>query len=185
MKIITVLFSLVFSFNSFGQTKQETIDWLNDKFGGSQTSIYTSDVISFARILKIKDDGSFLITQYETWHNNNGTVSHYTTTFSGHFKNFTSNSFSFKKYENKGKISFSSTSNTFLYLTCKSGIFIKQIDYKEGTKPDQNQIQSITSNLNEVCIGIIPSSADQSLINRSKKALIHLITLCGGKTEAF
>jgi len=185
MKIVTVLFCLFLSLNSFGQTKQETIDWLNDKFGGSQTSIYTSDVISYARILKIKDDGSFLITQFETWHNNNGTVSNYTSTFSGQFKNLTSNSFRFKKYENKGKVSFSSTSNTFLYLTCKSGIFIKQIDYKEGTKPDQNQIENISSNVNEICIGIIPSSADQSLIERSKKAFIHLITLCGGKKEAF
>lgn len=89
------------------------------------------------------------------------------------------------KYENKGIVSLSSTSNTFLYLTFKSGIFIKQIDYKEGTKPDQNQIENISNSGSEVCIGIIPSFADQSLIERSKKAFIHLITLCGGKKEAF
>ena len=101
MKIITVLFSLIFSINSFGQTKQETIDWLNDKFGGIQTSVCSSDINSYSRHLNIKNDGSFLITEYNNWHYPNGTVRLTTVTFSCNFKNLTINSFRYKKYKNK------------------------------------------------------------------------------------
>ena len=184
-KYFLALTFLVLASNINAQTKKETIDWLNSKFGGNQSSIYESDVISFARFLKIKDDGTFIITQYETWHNDNGSISNYLTTMSGDFKNLSPNSFRTSKIENRGKHSLSSTNNTFLFLTCSPGSYIKQIDYKEGTKPSDGQVSMASASMTDVTIAIIPESADQSLIERSKKAFLHLIELCGGKKEAF
>ena len=179
------LFFITVASSTMAQTKQETIDWLNDKFGNSQMSICTSEEISYARILKINNDGSFVITQYEDWHFHNGVRKKFVSTLSGHFKNLSPSSLNSKILEIKGNAVLCSKKNTFIYLTCTPGITIKQIDYKEDTKPIDGQIVNISSNVNSILIAVIPESGDQSLIDRSKKAFLHLIALCGGKKEVF
>jgi hypothetical protein len=185
MKIIPFICTFIISINSFGQTKQETIDWLNNKFSSDQFLIYSSDITSFSRHLKINNDGSFLITEYEKSNYANGTVKKYVTTYSGHFKDLSASSFEKKKITNYGKVSFASTNNTFLYLTCNGDKSIRQTNYKEGTIPSENFVTAVLTNSKTILIAVIPESADQSLIERSKKAFLHLINLCGGKKEVF
>ena len=167
------------------QTKQETIDWLNDKFGNNQIHLCITKANSIKRVLKINSDGSFVITEYNDWYPPNSVRKISVSTFSGNFKNLSPSSLDAHTLESKDDPIFCSKKRTFISLNCKAGTNIKQIDYKEGTLPKDGQIEHIASDLGGITIAIIPESGDQSLIDRGKKAFLHLIILCGGKKEAF
>jgi hypothetical protein len=164
MKSQILLLILFCNLASYGQTKKETIDWLNSKFETSP--IMVSEIQQYTRFLKIKQDGSFTILE-----NNyspkvllpDTTNYRWKTLFTGNFKDLSPNSVRTETI--KGKV--------FFYASCRSGKCITQKD--QG--PDYDTFTN-----SEVTLGI---TSDASLEARCKKAFIHLITLCGGKKEPF
>lgn len=165
MKRQILLLLLVCNIASYGQTKKETIDWLNSKFETSP--IVMSEVQQYTRFLKIKDDGSFSIQSYNYSPKTllpDTQNYRWKTLFTGNFKDLSPNSV--RTSTIKG--------NVFFYATCSSGKCI--------TQQDQGPDEFNTYTASEVLIGI---TSDASLEARCKKAFIHLITLCGGKKEPF
>ncbi len=63
MKRLILLLIVVCNLSTYGQTKMETIDWLNSKFENSP--IISTESEQYTRFLKIKQDGSFSIQSYE------------------------------------------------------------------------------------------------------------------------
>lgn len=93
MKRIIFIFFLSLNAVAFGQTKKETIDWLNDKFASSP--IVSDRVGSLTVFLKINQDGSFEITQRDYSPNvllPNLENYRFKSLFTGHFKNLGVNS---------------------------------------------------------------------------------------------
>lgn len=165
MKRQILLLLLICNLSVYGQTKKETIDWLNSKFETSP--IMMSDFEQYTRFLKINQDGSFSIQSYNYSPKvllPNSENYRWKTLFSGNFKDLSPNSV--RTTTIKGKI--------FFYATCSSGKCITQQD--QGPKEFNSYLSS------EVLLGI---TSDTDLEARCKKAFIHLITLCGGKKEAF
>jgi hypothetical protein len=149
---------------AYGQTKKETIDWLNSKFETSP--IIMSEVQQYTRFLKIKDDGSFSIMSYNYSPKvllPDTTNYRWKTLFTGHFKDLSPNSVRTETIKDK----------VFFYASCSNGKCITQKD--QG--PDYDTFTN-----SEVTLAI---TSDASLEARCKKAFIHLITLCGGKKEPF
>lgn len=160
-----LLLILLFSFSAFGQTKKETIDWLNSKFESSP--IASSEFEQYTRFLKINNDGSFSIQNYNYSPKvllPNLENYRWKSLFTGHFKNLSPNSIRTEKI--KG--------NLYIYATCSSGKCITQ----QNQGPDN--FNSYTTS--EVLLAF---TSDTSLEARVKKAFTHLIKLCGGKSEAF
>lgn len=164
MKGIILTTFLLINLAAFGQTKKETIDWLNEKFYTSP--IVTDNFGSMTRFLKIKSDGSFEVTSYdyspdvllpdlENYR--------FKKLISGHFKNLSLNSIHTMR---KGK-------NVYFYASCTSGKCI--------TQQNKGRDDFGTFYNSEVLLGI----SDPELETRIKKAFTHLIKLCGGKKEAF
>ena len=155
---------LVCNLAVYGQTKKETIDWLNLKFETSP--IIMSEIQQYTWFLKIKQDGSFTILEY----NYSPKVLlpdsqnfRWKTLFSGYFKDLSPNSIRTETINGK----------VFFYASCSSGKCITQQDQGPDYKTFTNS---------EVTLGI---TSDASLEARCKKAFIHLITLYGGKKEVF
>lgn len=165
MKKELLFVTFLFSLTALGQTKKETIDWLNSKF--ENCPIITSEVGSMARFLKINPDGSFSVQDYDyspkvllpTLENYR-----YKTLFTGHFKDLAPNSVTTKTI--KG--------NIYFYASCSSGKCI--------TQQNQGRDDFSTYQTPSILLGI---TSEPSLEERCKKAFVHLITLCGGKKEAF
>jgi len=156
---------LVCNVVAYGQTKKETIDWLNSKF--EMSPIVMSETEQYTRFLKIKQDGSFSIQSY----NYSPRVLlpdlenyRWKTLFTGHFKDLSFNSV--KTTIRNGKV--------FFYASCSSGKCIIQ--------QNQGRDDFSTYSAPEVLLGI---TSDTDLEERCKKAFVHLIKLCGGKKEAF
>lgn len=148
----------------FGQTKQDTIDWLNDKFKDGPYMI--GPLGREARFLKIFNDGSFEI-KCESWNKNASIVSspNYTYKIKGNFKDLSTN----------GVVTRITNQNQLLIqVNCAKGECLTQIN-DDGTvyKSDRT------------LIGVTDISFDKTMEKRGKSAFIHLITLCGGKKEAF
>ena len=125
-----------------------------------------SDIEQYTWFLKINQDGSFTIQEY----NYSPKILlpdlqnyRWKTLFTGHFKDLSPNSMGTKTINGK----------VFFRASCSSGKCITQqdqgVDYKTFTN-------------SEITLGI---TSDISLEARCKKAFIHLINLCGGKKEAF
>jgi hypothetical protein len=147
------------------QSKKETIDWLNSKFDNSPFA--DNDIEIFTRFLKIKDDGTFTVQGYSysiktVLPNSENYSRKYI--FKGHFKDLGLNSIRTEVI--KG--------NLYIFASCRSGKCITQQNegpYNTNSYLNNEVLLAITSNL--------------SLEIRCKKAFIHLIKLCGGKSEAF
>jgi len=164
MKKHFFLILLICNNSIFGQTKKETIDWLNTKFQSSP--IISDEIEQYTRFLKINQDGSFTILVY----NYSPKIllldtSNYRwkTIFTGNFKDLSPNSIRTETI--KGKI--------FFFASCSYGNCITQNDIG----PDYN----IFKNPNV----LLAVTSDASLEPRCKKALIHLVNLFGGKKEPF
>ena len=165
MKRQILLLTLLFNLTAYGQTKKETIDWLNSKFETSPIAI--SGFEQFCRFLRIKEDGSFSIESYDyspkvflpDKYNYKKKM-----LVTGHFKNLSPNSIRTSTIDGI----------VYFYATCSNGKCIIQ----QNQGPDE--FGSYT--LSEVLLGI---TYDINLEARCKKAFLHLITLCGGKKEAF
>src|SRR5215203_3193932 len=131
MKRQILLLMLFCNLAAYGQTKKETIDWLNTKFQGSPIMI--SEIEQYTRFLKINQDGSFSILEY----NYSPKIllpdtSNYRwkTVFTGNFKDLSPNSIRTETI--KGKI--------FIFASCSNGSCITQKDigpdYKTFRNPD-------------------------------------------------
>lgn len=169
MKLIFTFFALFLVNNIYSQTKQETIDWINQKFKSSpflQSKLQDGRVVTTeTRFLEIKNDGSFQI-DCNTYYASNVQMKEPDSkcTITGNFKNLSVNSLTTKT---KGD-------NLLIYANCNSGDCMKQIN-DDGT----------VYNTSYTLIGLIDISTDKSLVDRCKKAFLHLIKLSGGKSEAF
>jgi hypothetical protein len=165
MNIKFLLFLVFLSNVLFGQTKKETIDWLNLKLEGCPT--ISMSYCKNKRYLKIEYDGTFSIESYdfsiyEQYLNSNNYKSK--VVFSGNFKELSPNSVRTKIIQD----------NLFIYATCSNGKCVTQ------TNLGPDEYYSIKSA--EVLLGV---TSNVELEFRCKKAFIHLINLCGGKNEPF
>lgn len=169
MKSLFFIFLLINCIHAIGQTKQETIDWLNNKFNSSPfLERKLSDgrlVETETRHLKINNDGSFEI-YCKTWLSKSSVIGNpdYTFTVRGNFKDLSPNSVATRV----------TGTNLFIDVSCSSGDCLKQ-------RNDDNKVYMVSQTL----IGLKDITSDRSLIERCKKAFIHLIKLCGGKNEIF
>lgn len=163
MKLLILFLSLI-SFNIYSQSKQETIDWLNDRFASSpflKTVLKTE-----SRHLKIFPDGSFEIL-CKNWNRNNSVFNepdnYYT--IKGNFKDLNPSEINTSVDNNK---------NLYIYVRCTRGNCIRQIN-DDGT-----------SYFNSTAlIGFLDISFEDTMESRSKKAFNHLTVLCGGKLSTF
>lgn len=173
MKIILLFLGLTVFQSSKSQTKQETIDWLNAKFGDDQTVYNNTDNWTAVQFLKINNDGSFNIKSTDFIYNKStNTSTKFIDVITGNFKDISINSFKVVKI--KG--------SSFLQFSCTKGKCIHQVSFKGDTEIIDNQ-RTIDKLNNSVAVAIIQD--DNELIQRAKKAFLHLIKLCGGKKEAF
>lgn len=62
MKLKLLIILTIASFSAFGQTRKETIDWLNSKFESSP--IIRNSIEQSTRFLKIEDTGNFSIQEF-------------------------------------------------------------------------------------------------------------------------
>jgi hypothetical protein len=164
MKRQIIFFFLAFNFTSYGQTKKETIDWLNTKFEASP--IVMNDYEQYTWFLEIKQDGSFTIQEFNYSPKvllPDTTNYRWKTIFTGNFKDLSPNSIRTETISGK----------VFFYASCSNGKCITQQDQGVDYKTFKNS---------DVTLGI---ASDANLEARCKKAFIHLITLCGGRKEAF
>ena len=165
MKNFVLVFGIILNLSAYGQTKKETIDWLNTKFENSPVAINKID--QFTRFLTIKPDGSYSIQSYSYFLNVVlPDMQNYArkTLFSGHFKNLDPNSVRTEKIGG----------NIYFYATCSSGKCITQ--QNQGPNSFDSYMHT------EVLLSF---TSDTNLEDRCKKAFTHLIKLCGGKKEAF
>lgn len=170
MKISFLIISILINILVYSQTKQETINWLNEKLGANQTLF--ENIGQAVRTLKINKDGSFVVTQIsfigrDKWYS----------TFTGNFKDFLLPSIVSTR-STKEKTSFASADNTFITIYTK-GKKIKQTDYEKNKEISDSNIKSIYFH-DAVCIAVIPMPDKQLLVERCKKAFKRLISLCGG-----
>lgn len=155
--VLTCVF-LAVAFKS--QTKQETINWLNDKL--SSSPIVPQGNSNYSKFLKIDNSGHFTVTQTTEYSFSQSLNS--TSTFSGNFSKLSPSSIKIKN--NNGNYS--------IWASCSTGKCItQQSQYSDGK-------ESFTSN--EVVLGM---TEDYALAERCKKAIVHLINLSGGKKETF
>lgn len=142
------------------QSKQETINWLNEKLSSSPY-IYDGNS-SYSKFLEISRDGKFTVTQPTKFQYSPS--QNHTSIFYGSFSKLSFSSIKIKNING----------NYYLLATCSSGKCITQIsEYNDGKE---------TFNSNDVVLGI---TSEYELAERCKKAIIHLIKLIGGKKEAF
>lgn len=161
-----------------GISKEETITWLNSKFGGDQPVIYSNNFYSFSSHLEIERDGSFTTTHHQNmFDGNNNIVANEKTTFSGHFKDLSTSSINVRVIE--GIRPHSSKSYYYVFVGCLSVNCIKQRSYSKDY-PFLTEY-----NNNEVLMFIVTDNMDKTLIERGTKAITHLIELSGGKKEVY
>ncbi len=156
-RVLLPIFMILCYYTGIGQTKKETVDWLNNKFGGKQTLIQES-MYSYYGHLKVKEDGSFIYSETKFWK------------ATGEEKTIIT--------VNAKDLSTIVTSKTFddityFYVTCVSGECLTQ--YTDG------KVYTLSS----VAICYLNTYTDKTLIPRAIKALSHFIKICGGKNEVF
>jgi len=155
-------------------SKEETIDWLNNKFGDRQFVVKESPGISSALTLKIEHNGFFTVNSYTfTTNESTGVVRKYPTMLRGNFRDLSINSF--KALKRHGAI--------YLQFSCLKSNCINQFDYKVDSEISTNNLERANQN-SAVTLAIIEDD-NSDLVERSKKAFINLIQLCGGQKEAF
>ena len=164
MRILLAILTIAFNI-CYGQTKKETIDWLNIKFQNSP--IASNDNEQLIRFLKISQDGNFTIQSYTYYpeillpdfKNYNRKV-----IVTGNFRDLSPNSVITKVIDGM----------VFFYASCSKANCITM----RNQGPDS--FNAYTSSEVLLCI-----TNESHLEARGKKAFMHLIMLCGGKKEPF
>lgn len=151
---------------AIGQSKTETIDWLNSK--APVNPILFGSIFKESQKFRINADGSFEITAiiYESPINPNQPKAETTTKLKGHFKDFNSNSIKIR------------TENKLIYVD------IKCFNNKNCIQISQTGKSGIDYEKTGVTFGPYYNNED-NLPERLKKAFTQLIVICGGKKEAF
>lgn len=166
MKTISFLTAILFTCLGFAQTKKETIDWINAK--SPKNPVVFGGTFPSSQRLIVNQDGTFKITinDYEFPLDTQDPKIQTTTTLSGDFKDFNPSSVTIRRIENL----------IFIDIECynsKNCITISQVGRK-GITYDQNSISFGAYN-----------SSEANIADRLKKAFKSLISLCGGKNEAY
>ena len=155
-------------------SKEETIAWLNNKFGDRQFVVHESPGISSALTLKIEADGFFTVNSFTfTTNQSTGLIRKYPTMLRGNFRDLSINSF--KAVTRHGAV--------YMQFSCLKGNCIHQFDYKVDSEISTNNLENANQN-SAVTLAIIEDD-NSDLMERSKKAFINLIQLFGGQKEAF
>jgi hypothetical protein len=165
-KIIIILCLLIFGIRSSNaQSKDETIRWLNDKFNNSYLVDGEGGLWRSAREFKYLSLGYLTMTCYD----------YKKDILFPSDKNYTS-----VKYYSV----FLSNLSPNSVRVVKSGDFL--LFLADCTKGDCIEVLGgtlIGVKTKTIVLGVTRN--EQNLEERVKKALIHLITLCGGKNETF
>jgi hypothetical protein len=159
-KILLTLFVTIICSNITAQTKQETIQWLNDKLQSSPIRLQGN--MQTVMFFTANNDGTFTTKLREE-----AKLMNYIseTSFKGNLSMLSPNSVVIKQFGDK----------YYIKANCRSGKCISQnSQYSDG------HTTAFKSNDITFCM-----LEDSSLAERTKKALIHLIKLYGGKKEAF
>ncbi len=165
MRLIFISILLLVTTLANSQTKKETIDWVNAKFGKKD---YKNGIFNSFRTLRINEDGTYIITEKDNSSINGKYIAKHT--YNGSISELGVNSVFTKKIND----------DIYIYASCFNKN--KCIKYK-NFNPDGTQVYESSEDF--VLFIIIGKYEDQSLITRSKRALNHLIYLFGGKKEAF
>jgi hypothetical protein len=164
---LLVINCLLVQFQSKAQTKKETIDWINSKF--PQNPVVHGDFFKCAQRMKILPDGTFEITilDFELPFNPMKAEIQSTTVLRGNFKDLSPSSVTTRVTDDL----------LFVYIKCSGGKNCTTITSQTGEKVGtiiRDGVLFGGFNMNE-----------NNLAERLKKAFTHLITLSGGKREAF
>jgi len=165
--IIICFLTAIFISVSNAQSKTETINWINSKIS-SGPIIRKDKGQSFSIYLKIFSDGRFKTTQYN-WILKSDDIPSFENyfrkaIFKGSFKSLSPNSVRVEKID--GCI--------YIYASCSDKDCVMQLYDDNGS--------SMAYKHSDVLLGV---SKNVSLEPRLIKAIVHLIKLCGGKSEAF
>jgi hypothetical protein len=157
---------LVVSIAGLGQTKSETIDWINAK--SPNNPILFGSIIKESQKFKINPDASFFVTAiiYELPIDPKSPKAETTTTLKGDFKNLNPSAVRIRKEGNL----------IFIDVKCNSNKGCLQVDQKGRSGVDYDN--------SGVAFGPYYDN-EENLPERLKKAFTQLIILCGGKKEAY
>lgn len=167
MKYLLLILVLVsFSTNGIGQTKSETIDWINSK--SPNNPILFGSFIKESQKFRINSDASFLITAniYETPIDPKSPKVETTTTIKGDFKNLNPSAVKIRKEGNL----------IFIDVKCNSNKGCLQVEQKGRSGVDYDN--------SGVAFGPYYNN-EENLPERLKKAFMQLIVLSGGRKEAY
>ena len=163
MKKYFVFVSIFLTLNSFGQYKQETIDFLNMKMYGSAFAegMFESEETRFTTI---NNDGTFEIKAYRKgkWEKERELVN----VFSGSFRDFAPNTFLIQELEGANKGLF------LIKVDCYDSDCVKQHNIYEGEIFSNNGTAFNYETSRENC-------------ERYVKAMKHLCKIMGAKHSPF
>ena len=171
MKIIFSLLLFGLFHLGFSQNKTETIDWIMSKMTNSPIS--DDGILGYStRFIKINYNGEFTITERSWRKDQTPTLDDpvFVTTFTGNMKDLNPNSVILNKEDGL----------VYIHSTCtNSKNCISQKTHKVIGSKDEYFTSS------SVVFGWVLPNSEPNITDRLKKAFIQLITLCGGKKEAF
>lgn len=166
MKLTLTIILILISTISFGQTKKETIEWINSKV--PENAFIFGKYFKQSRKLEIYPDGTFTLTvkYYESPLNEFKPKVETISIAKGNFKNFNPSSVQVSYEKSLIFISINCYNNTSCLTNSQSG--------RSG----------IDLSTTGITFGAFDNDEDD-IADRLKKAFKHLITLSGGKKEAF
>ena len=173
MKTTNLIFLFFISLFSYGQTKQETVAWLNSKLSQNRPVEFDQHNNLFeTQITKINTDVSFIVkssklksqTEFERLIVGKGFL---------------------KDADMRGVTIELSTGGKYLYLilTCSNAECFRQMNISRKINNENGPVEN-SYDKSSICIGVF-SSSEKDLAERCKKAVIHLISLFGGSKEPF
>lgn len=166
MKMIIQLFVIFICLDATAQSKKETIDWLNGKFSLNTSYVIKTGEYTFPYTcnVHINENGTFVIKteelSFKDYHVINTQYAY------GNIQDF--NPGSAKIYNMDEYFSIQMNCTNSKSCVKRSG----------GYKVDNH-------NSNGIGLGVMLRTNDADFANRMLKAVKHLITLFGGKKEAF
>jgi hypothetical protein len=173
-KILFILISLFVFSETYTQTLNETIDWINSTLGDYRPLFYDNLLKRYeSTILEVKVDGSFEVNsnKYKTVFPEvlDGVV-----TFKGNLKNMSLNGLDIEQLNDGSYI---------LLVKCyNNNRCVSQINYSV-IKNKKNEIKFVADNYIVTLAHF--DDKELELAQRSKKAIMHLMKLLGAKNEAF
>ncbi len=169
MKQILTLTFLAITHLMFGQTKKETVDWLNSKFPGN-LYIYGT-VFKETQVMKINTDGTFeIVANIHKQPIEGYPVIETKTRISGNLKDFSLSSVKKEEADGAPKL-------FFIALTCLNSKNCVTISQTGKPGPEYSK--------KGVAFGAFMKNEEENISERLVKAFKHLITLSGGKKESF